>query len=1063
MNFLTQTASCRGFFLSLLLAAPPLYSADITFSRLPANLPSPFIKDIAASGDSLFVATANGLAQVSARNGSVTRVYNRSSGLPDNYITTVAISPDGKTLWVGTSAGLARLDISSGNSTIFNRRQKQLSDDRVSAIYVDENYLFVGTSLGVDRYDFAQNKWTAYTAIEGLAGGNIMAFAAEGDILWAAGAEGLSYYDRNDDFWESYGVANGLNSNLLTSLVLDYDAVWVGTAGGGISRFDRNALRFEAFTSDIGLADDNVQALIDDGAALWIATFDGLSRLEKATLRFFNYNARNGFNETSMTSGAIIGNKIFIGTDGGIYSANKQIPQVSFSYRRTGYSGKKEISVYASITSEDGIAATDLLYKPADAMKDEWFRAGVTVTGKSGSETEVGRINVSQLAEGKYIARIEAKSKNGMTNRSHGLFIVDHTPPRVDLMFRAPRPDERETMVTGRYEEQNLASLEIDIGGKKTIPTIDRQQKRFRFPYTIGSAAKIKITATDIAGNRSEIVREYIVDNDPPVVTVEPVDGTTLTSNLITIQGTVQDKNIDQVIVNPGQIPATLSPIGADLYEYRAQSSIKKEGIFTFQITAFDKGGRTATVSLPVKFFSDVSIIEVADEKIPAFTLKSEVEFSGNILGPLLKEFYIDPGKKTIPVKADKSFSLKLPLKPGKNKFTMVAVHDRTGEQVTQDFEIEYSDREATARLSEESRSFTQKLVTIRGTYDKGISRILVNRKNALLNPTNNEYSAEIELKDGANTLKITAVDEIGRVKERTETVYLDREAPVLFVRRLPEQTGLERLRFRGRIEDISPYKIEVFPGGAIDFAGGENGAFEGVLHLKKGINRILFTATDAAGNRTRREFLVEHDPSYPMREEAEGATNDEELLALRREIEELKKRTVRSGAPVTTLAASRLPAKPGLYLVPVLGKMHNYDLTAKLYLGSETFSPILASFNGQQAGKQVLVPNPDLFRLINSSRNRAVFDNVIRQSGRAYMQNRQQNHVEKEVLKYLARNRQLKNVRERSEYTVFEIRSGAGVIIAATLPDSNRIRQEGLSEILIASVGARGISFTRY
>lgn len=1040
-----------------------LAAQQLRFQKFNIRLPSSFIKEIKVSENYLWVATSAGLVRAEP-DGSSPEVYTATDGLPDTFVTSIQIDPQEKTAWIGTPSGLGRMDIDSGRVTVYNRRQRNLSDDRVNSLLLDKNTLYVGTMFGVDKFDIKANRWTPYTAIEGLAGNNIQTLVAEGDYIWAGGADGIAYYDKNEDFWISYGVTNGLNNNLVTSLVVDADALWVGTFGGGISRFDKAAERFEPFTTEYGLVDDQVQTLIDDGSFLWIGTFGGISRFDKDTLRFTNFGAQDGLKEPSIYAGTVRGDRILAGSDGaGIFIADKKRPQVSFSYQQTRYLEEGRVGIYGTLLSDSDIKNLRVIYKPAQSVQDTWFTEGIELASGQPENTRedlLATLETSKLTDGRFNVALEVTDNDGMQNKAYGTVIVDNIKPEIDLFFRPPEKGAKDVMVSGRYIDLNLDTLEVTIGSRKVNAAIDRQQKRFRFPYPIDSNQKIKITARDIGLNTATIEKSYVVDNDPPEVTVEPVDGTKLKTNVVTVKGTVKEENIEQVIVNPGQIPAELTPIGDAEYEYEAKAPIKKEGKYTFQITAFDQAGRTTTESLTVQFYSDVTIVEIADDKLPSFTLKDNIELQGNILGPMLKEFYIMPGKDEIPVADNKSFSKKLFLKPGMNKFTIVAVH-ANGEVAREKITVESSKKTVAAPLDIDSRSFTESNVTLQGKYDQGITKIVVNRKDADMNESNRTYEVDINIKEGKNPVKITTVDELGRVKSKTENVYLDRDAPGLYVRSLPSQTGLNTIRFKGRIREVSGYKLTVFPAAAFEYHNIEKGEFEGRLNLKKGVNRIYFVAEDAAGNIKRRDFLIEHDESYAKREVGAGAENEEELMALRREIEMLRKKLAGKSVTATSFARKKLPANAGLYLVPTAGKIPSYSTTAHIYLGDDSLADLVAGFNGRRARdlRRMLVPTPQLFTLLALSRERYTFEQVMRNSGVAYMRSKSRAAVEKQVLRYLVRSRRLKKVKQHGSYTVFETRKGSGVVITS----GSAPRIPGYRELLVTEVTASGISFKKF
>ena len=1045
-----------------------LSAQEVNFKKWPATLTNPFIKDIQRSKNYIWIASANGLQRVKSKKDKG-KTFNIASGFPDTFITAVAIEPNEKIVWVGTPKGLARLNVVRNSSVVFNKRNRELSDDRVQCLLLDGKTLYVGTKFGVDIFDIEKNKWKPYTAIEGLAGNDIQALANDGDQVWAAGADGISAYDKNEDFWISYDATNGLNSPLAIALSVDAGAIWVGTAGGGLNRFDKDSLRFEPLTENEGLIDDNVQTIIDDGLYLWVGTFNGVSRLEKTSLLFENYQAKNGISEPSIVASLIDGNNLFIGSDGGgIYTLNKGIPQVSFS-TKTRYRKKKSISIYGSVLSRSGISDVKLSYKSAASLKNEWFKKGVSIENeKNGRDLLLGTIDVSSLKDGKYLIAIEVEDEAGKKNRSTGVMIVDNTAPDVRVFFRAPRPGEKKVTVNGRYIDSNLSKLSVQIGGRKLsskLISLNRQQKRFRFPYVVGSGAKIIIVAEDIGKNSVSKTLSYVVDRNPPKIKVKPVDGSKLNTNVVQIKGTVEDENIDQVIVNPGQILAELSPDGENLYTFTAKAPIKKEGKFTFQITAFDKSGRTANAKLVVKFFSEETIIEINEDKIPKFTLKDTLEVSGNILGPELKEFYILPGKINIKLKKDKSFKTAIKLKPGKNKIIVVGIH-KTGEKVSADYEIESSKKNPRAELDNNSRSFSRRKVTIRGKFDKGIRQIYINGKKAEMDFKESTYQREIVLREGRNSVNIKTVDQLGKVRKKKENVYYDVDAPELFVRSLPSQTGIQDLKFKGRVSDVSDFKITVFPSARVQLLSAEKGEFEGRVLLHQGENRIFFVSTDAAGNTAKKEYLVSYDPKFPKREVGGSADYQEELYVLKTELEKLKKllKNKRFSNIPTGFVRSKLPKRAGLYLLPMAGKIKSYDTAAQLYLGDRYFGEIVASYNGRnpQRLKRVLIPSPELFRLLNKSGIGSTFNKVVEKSGNAFMRRRKFSTIERSVMKYLIRSKKLRRVKENKSYTEFALRNGTAIVLSKNGRGIEKNKLRGYSEVLITKIKKNGLVFSR-
>lgn len=1050
----------RRSFLIFILTSISVFAQDAVFKKLNWGIPSPYIKEIEADRESFYIATAGGLLIHNVKSGKE-RTIRTANGLPENYITALAVSPDESELWIGTPSGVARMNIQNSQITVFNRAKKQLSDDRVNTIVVDHHNVYIGTALGVDIYDRERNKFTAYTAIEGLAGNNVQALRAEGSIIWAGGADGISYYDRNDDLWVSFGSENGLRSNLVTSLSLDADAIWVGTAGGGLARFDRASEYFEMFSSDYGLVDDNIQSMSDDGNHLWAGTFGGLSKMEKKALSFQNYGNQNGISEPSVTSTAVRGEKLYIGTDGaGLFTYDKQTPQVQFSYSNTKYKKPGELLIYGTALSSHGFTTITTEIRSLENVNSAWSSDGVEPEKvSSGTEILFATVKTGNLPDGRYQVRISANDQSGKKNVAYGTVVVDNVAPKIDLFFRKPKPGEKEVSVSGRYLDLNLDQLEVYIGKRKVVPDIDRRQSRFRFPYSLESGAAMRVIATDIAGNRTEIKRTYSVDSEAPKLTLNPVDPDTIKGNLVEITGVVEEQNIDQVIVNPGQIIATITPAGDNRYEFKAQAPIRKEGLYTFQVSASDQGARTTTKQLTLKFYSEYTIVQIDDDKIPERTLKDNVEISGTVLGPVLKELYIEPGHRVITLDKDKTFSYKLSLAPGENKFTLFAVHANE-QQDKFDFTVTSSQDKVEARIPASARTYSTADVSITGEYDPGITSVLVNRKKVELQTDVRTFTFDLHLNEGKNTILLTSVDELKRVQNKNVDIYLDKSKPDIYIRTPPAQTGLQDITLRGKIRDLLPVTISGYPGLRISWYNPENSDFEAKLHLQPGTNRVFIKAVDGAGNIAQKSFTIQYGEEFAKIEEAPGAASEAEIEELRKQIEDLQKQLAKQGSRARPVYSIRtVPRRSAVVAMPNVGRNRSYALAAKTYLGSEVFGDLLARYNSGRSArdKRVLIPTPELYRMISTSRYENTYEGTFIESSRAWNRG---DSLSLHLVRHYTRNRQLKRISEGRGYVVLFLKNGAVIAVNEGGASLSEIRSRYNGEILLATTGKNELSF---
>lgn len=121
----------------------------------------------ADAAGNIWVATATGLEKW---DGSSWSVYTTSnSGIPSDYVVTVAAEATDNAVWVGTDSGLARFDGSTW--TVFTEANSGLPADFVSAVaFAPNGHVWVGAFDGSTWpyhggvADFDGTNWTAYTA-----------------------------------------------------------------------------------------------------------------------------------------------------------------------------------------------------------------------------------------------------------------------------------------------------------------------------------------------------------------------------------------------------------------------------------------------------------------------------------------------------------------------------------------------------------------------------------------------------------------------------------------------------------------------------------------------------------------------------------------------------------------------------------------------------------------------------------------------------------------------------------------------------------------------------------
>ena len=207
-----------------------------------------------------------------------------------------------------------------------------LSSNRIRCIYKDnKNYLWIGTDVGLDKYDSYQvKKYRKNDKNQGSISSDILTCIYEdrNKNLWFGTYDGLNLYNPSGDNFEHFknisNNKNSLNSNCITGLVEDKNGnLWVVTDGCCLNLWDpatRSFTRYP-FTKQIhGLSvRPSRMAAVDSKGFIWVGSLNpGITRFDPQTGLFKEFNdTSTQFSYYSYKSLYIDKHdKIWIATDG---------------------------------------------------------------------------------------------------------------------------------------------------------------------------------------------------------------------------------------------------------------------------------------------------------------------------------------------------------------------------------------------------------------------------------------------------------------------------------------------------------------------------------------------------------------------------------------------------------------------------------------------------------------------------------------------------------------------------------------------------------------------------
>ena len=353
------------------------------------------VTEISEDGDYVWLATeGNGIKRYHLASGTWTSFDEESGSLLDHHISEYGLAVDDKYVWVGTPRGLNRYDKQTESWLNFTKMDA-LTGREVKALGVDDRYVWCGTDEGLSRYDKWYGTWENFRRRRGrnrgsrspeaegtLANNNVSAIAVDDQYVWIGTRDGANRYDKIADRWDKYTPENGLPHPDITSVAIAGNNVWMGT-NAGIGKYPRTADDPNAWISytsgteiqAMAVSKEFAQTLISDEVwcisaskdAVWVGTRRGVSRYDTSKDLWKTFTEEDGLASNEVSSIAIDGDNVWFGGDKGV----------------TVYS--EATHDWIAFTTEDGLPSNRITCIAVNG-EDVWFGtfdAGVARYGKT--------------------------------------------------------------------------------------------------------------------------------------------------------------------------------------------------------------------------------------------------------------------------------------------------------------------------------------------------------------------------------------------------------------------------------------------------------------------------------------------------------------------------------------------------------------------------------------------------------------------------------------------------------------------------------------------------------
>jgi len=272
--------------------------------RLQTAPENNLVRDIKVEDNGkLWVATDNGLLYYEENSW---RRFTAPQPLLSNDVRSLLLDDKDDYLWVATSGGVNRYSLRDRSWRRYDA-QDGLPSIAVTKIYRDDNWgILASTANELLRYDQRNGRWLPFLPKSVLGEAEITFVkpsSPEESSTWVGTSSGLRRLSTLGGSWQTFTTTLGLTDTRTSVILQSVDgATWVGT-DGGVSRFDPLRNTWQPFTYTLGLNSSTVKALIQSSdGTIWVGTDGGVSRFDPLSNTWQPFTSTLGLPSTSITT-----------------------------------------------------------------------------------------------------------------------------------------------------------------------------------------------------------------------------------------------------------------------------------------------------------------------------------------------------------------------------------------------------------------------------------------------------------------------------------------------------------------------------------------------------------------------------------------------------------------------------------------------------------------------------------------------------------------------------------------------------------------------------------------
>ncbi len=439
--------------------------------------------------------------------------YNKSNcGLVDNTINCMAM--DKGTLWVGTYNGVSHFNPKKNRWTNYTTHNG-LAGNWINSILVKDNEIWFGTKEGLTRFNKKKKLWTNYTVKDGLPNNQVNTLLNIEKDLWIGTEIGLTSFNTiNNNFGAVYTTKDGLFDNRIKTLIRDGAHLLAGTVGAVINTFNLHTGKWEIQSPSTTLY-SNIVLAVEKGF-IWCGTNGGgIRSFNKSSQEWKNYTTSNGLCDNFVQSIANDGKNIWIGTFDGISLLNLDTKK------------------WKTFSAKNGLSANVILVDGNYV----WF----------GTDEGIRRYN-------KQIPQVEIHLENSYLTK-----LQTSSPLKINCLISSNQKIKQTTIEYSTESFPNIwISEDITVTPTKRTNHFQINWQMKNLPC-LSDTYNIRLTAEDTEKNSNSSLATIKIDTIDPKITIDSSPDASLNIGLQNISGKHNKARIKQIIVQPGNLLATLN------------------------------------------------------------------------------------------------------------------------------------------------------------------------------------------------------------------------------------------------------------------------------------------------------------------------------------------------------------------------------------------------------------------------------------------------------------------------------------------------------------------------